>query len=200
MKIALKFIGTMGVLFFTSQVASALEFIVHESVGQNHISSTELKNFYEGNATTWNNGTKVQPKLKDFSTDEGKTFLSEVIGKSSRQYQKSWMSKELSGEGTIPGQLNSDKEMLDFVKSNKGAIGFVKDGSSLPSGVKRMVVKFDGSAEENFKKMVKLTCGLPDSEIEQKATKGRTGNIFKYHICIEPELDLGSGCKIYCSK
>ncbi len=200
MSLILNLLKYISLTTFFSYPLLAFEIIVNESVSQNHITDSQLKNFYEGNATTWDDGSKVQPKLKNFSSKEGEAFLTEVIGKSSRQYEKNWMSKELSGEGTIPGQINNDKGMLDFVKNNKGAIGFVKSGSALPSGVKRLVIKFDGSPEENFKKMVKLTCGLADNEIEQKATKGRTGNIFKYHMCLESKLDLGSGCKIYCSK
>lgn len=54
--------------------------------------------------------------------------------------------------------------------------------------------------KEDFIDAVVKQCALTKEKAEEFATPGRTGNVVKFTVCSEASLDVGSGCKITCTK
>jgi hypothetical protein len=62
-------------------------------------------------------------------------FLSKVVKIDGKRYNTLWVKKSFRDGLAIPAVKGSDAEVIAFVKSNPGAIGYV---SALPDGVKSL--------------------------------------------------------------
>ena len=63
-------------------------------------------------------------------------FSMKVHGKSVGAVKSFWQRQFFSGRATPPPELSSDEEILSFVRSHPGAIGYVDAGVQVGSGVK----------------------------------------------------------------
>jgi ABC-type phosphate transport system substrate-binding protein len=62
-------------------------------------------------------------------------FSQAVLGKSLEMVESHWQAQVFSGKGTPPKELGSDAAVVNFVRSNPGAIGYVTSGANT-DGVK----------------------------------------------------------------
>ena len=67
-------------------------------------------------------------------------FSEAVIGRSVGAIEIYWQQQIFSGKEVPPATKSSDDDMVAFVKSNPGAIGYVSGGAST-AGVKVVEVK-----------------------------------------------------------
>ena len=116
--------------------------IVNTNNSVSDISRAEAANFFTGNATQWGNGLKAVPVDQKKSTGPGQAFLAKIVKMGESDYKNMWVEKMLSGEAEPPMTKGSDAEVIEFVKSNTGAIGYISESTS-PDGVK--ILKIDGS-------------------------------------------------------
>ena len=71
--------------------------------------------------------------------DVHKAFLKEYLNQTPKQFTMFWVKKIFTGEGEEPKSFATEKEMIDFIAGNKGAIGYI---SSAPNGkVKKITIK-----------------------------------------------------------
>jgi len=61
------------------------------------------------------------------------TFVEEVMGRNESQMKSYWSRLVFTGKGEPPQAFSSDAEVLDYVRSNSGAIGYV-DSAADTSG------------------------------------------------------------------
>lgn len=59
-----------------------------------------------------------------------------VHGKSVPSIKAYWQKMIFSGKATPPPELDSDSRILEYVRNNSDAIGYVSAGANLGSGVK----------------------------------------------------------------
>ncbi|MDK9701140.1 MAG: substrate-binding domain-containing protein [bacterium] len=118
--------------------------IVNTANNVTSMSRTEVSNFYLGKTTKWSNGEKAIPVDQKKVNSAGKAFLANIVKMSESEFKKEWMSKMLSGEAEPLLLKANDEEVIEFVKANKGGIGYVS-ASSVEAGVK--FVAIDGKKE-----------------------------------------------------
>ena len=56
-------------------------------------------------------------------------FRQKALKKSNSQYKSYWSKLAFTGKGTPPKELGSDNELLNAVKSNPNAIGFISSAN-----------------------------------------------------------------------
>jgi ABC-type phosphate transport system substrate-binding protein len=102
--------------------------------------STTLKNIksvFRGKYSSWNNKqsvTIVLPSTKSESASEVAKYLYEttVTG-----MQKFWLSQVFQGRSNPPVFLESDREIIEYVRKNGGSIGIVKSNTeNIPNNLK----------------------------------------------------------------
>ncbi len=67
-------------------------------------------------------------------------FTKDIHGKTVAQIRAFWQQSVFSGKETPPREMENDDKVLEFVKANKGAIGYVSAGANT-AGVKVITVK-----------------------------------------------------------
>ena len=63
-------------------------------------------------------------------------FSKEILGHSASAVQRYWEERIFSGRGQPPPIKRSDEDVIEFVESNVGAIGYVSEAVSLTPRVK----------------------------------------------------------------
>jgi hypothetical protein len=82
----------------------------------------DLAAIFLGRKRQWSDGTRVKIAILGSSVEQ-RTFLQAVAGRSPGQYWAHWRNIVFSGRGIMPKIFSSEKEILDYLGEQKGAIG-----------------------------------------------------------------------------
>lgn len=104
--------------------AQDIKLIANPDVQVDALSAADVKNIFLGKKTNWDNGAKITFFISE-ETATHKAFLKSYVGESAARYKKIWRRRVFSGRGKAPKSSSSDKEMVDLVSKNSGAIGYV---------------------------------------------------------------------------
>lgn len=97
------------------------------------LSSDQMKDYFLGKKTTWEDGTKVVVVvIKDGRTNEA---LLAKLGKNSQQFMTGWKKLVFTGKGSMPEQVESDDALIALIAKTPGSIGLV-DQAKIKDGVK----------------------------------------------------------------
>jgi ABC-type phosphate transport system substrate-binding protein len=113
----------------TAQAAS-YKLIVNNSVSVNSLSKKAVSDLFLKKSTKWESGAAVTPvdQLDSSNTREG--FSKAVHGKTAAAVKSYWNQQIFSGRDVPPVEKKSDAEVLAFVRSTTGAIGYVSEAAS----------------------------------------------------------------------
>lgn len=106
--------------------------IANKDVPAGSISGSELKKIFLAKKTEWGNGSNLE-----FVTLSGggvhELFLKTYLSKSPSQFQRYFRTLVFTGKGTAPQSFSTEGEVVSFVTSTGGAIGYVSAGTSTGS-------------------------------------------------------------------
>jgi len=75
--------------------------------------------------TKWSDGTAITPIDLKAQSATRVAFSLEVHGRSVGAIRSYWQQAAFSGAGTAPLERSSDTDVIEFVKANPGAVGYV---------------------------------------------------------------------------
>ena len=113
--------------------------IANKDVKDTAITKADLKEIFLGKKVQWKDNTKIRFAILKES-DPHKTFLRTYINKSTQQYSNYWRKMVFTGKGRIPKSFATSSEMMKYVSSTNGAIGYV-GSSTKPANVNTINVR-----------------------------------------------------------
>jgi ABC-type phosphate transport system substrate-binding protein len=120
--------------------AANVKVVVNASSSVSSITKAKAADLFLKRVTRWDNGRAVTPiDLSDKSAVRG-AFSKELLGKEVAWVKSYWQKMIFSGRSTPPAELSSDSEVLDFIRNNPDAIGYVSEGATLPAGVRALPI------------------------------------------------------------
>lgn len=125
------FISIVLSLFVLSPLAAFAEDVViicNKSVAINSISKDDMERIYLGKKNLWDGGGKIEPVI--LQNELADSFLTTYVGKNATTFGNYWKKMLFSGKGNGPKQFTKPKEVVDYVASTQGAIGFVPAGTN----------------------------------------------------------------------
>ena len=127
--IAIALLAGTAMITGTAQAAS-YKVIVNNSVSVSSLSKKAASDLFLKKTTKWESGAAVMPvdQLDSSNTREG--FSKAVHGKTAAAVKSYWNQQIFSGRDVPPVEKKSDAEVLSFVRSTPGAIGYVSDAAS----------------------------------------------------------------------
>ena len=136
------FIFLMTLAVFLGEAIAAKEWvvIVNKANPITEASKDEVAKWFLKKKTTWENSQKILPVDQSPSSLVRKAFSKEVLGKSVSAVRRYWQKMIFSGRGVPPVEKGSDAKVIDYVKSNPGAVGYVSSNADV-SGVKVLKIK-----------------------------------------------------------
>jgi ABC-type phosphate transport system substrate-binding protein len=110
--------------------------IVNKGNTTNTINKKELKRIYLKRVINWNDGTKIRPINLPMKSETREKFCKEIHGKTTSAMKAYWQRQIFSGKGVPPPEKKSDAAVIEYVKNNPSAIGYISTNTDM-SGVKR---------------------------------------------------------------
>lgn len=109
--------------------------IIVNTNNSNTLSDNDISRLFLAKMKSFDSGNKALPinlKVGNSVRDE---FEEKVLKKNSQQVKAYWSKLVFSGKGKPPKEKSSDAEIIAFIISNPGAIGYV-DAASVNDKVK----------------------------------------------------------------
>jgi ABC-type phosphate transport system substrate-binding protein len=123
-------LSSLLVLSLTEVHASEMVVIAHPSVGKLDI--TTIQRIFSGKIIELN-GMPIKP----FNLSAGvirSRFLQRFLKQDDDKYVAYWIVRNFIGKGAPPQELSSAAQMIQFVKTTPGAIGYI-DESEVNAGI-----------------------------------------------------------------
>ncbi len=114
--------------------------VVNDSNPTSAVAAAELARVFRKTVRQWTNGVSITPVDQSFQSAVRLRFSQDVLGRSPGQMQEYWLRQTYSGGEIPPPVRDSDAAVLEFVRSNAGAVGYVSSTVSLPAGVKALAI------------------------------------------------------------
>lgn len=90
------------------------------------LTSNEIKMIYLGKISRWDNGDKIIiTVLENGPTHD--SFMKNCLHKKNNSFILYWKQRMFTGRGVMPIIFKTENELLEFVKENRGAIGYVSE-------------------------------------------------------------------------
>ncbi len=130
-------IAMLVLMFIVSGIASAQNYkvIVNSSNSVSSLSKKEASDLFLKKSTKFSNGMVAVPVDLAANSNAREGFSSNIHGKAVSAIRNYWQQAAFSGAASAPPEKANDNEVIEFVKRNPGAIGYVSSGASA-DGVK----------------------------------------------------------------
>lgn len=126
------FVAVVGILLsfpYTASTEEALVIIANENVPTSSLSIHEIKNIFLSKKTLWRGGSKIKFVVLN-GGDVHDDFLKSYLGKTQSQYDKYFKNLVFEGKGRALRAFSSEAEVVSYVSSTEGAIGYVSSGTN----------------------------------------------------------------------
>ena len=89
---------------------------------------------------TWNDGQEILPVDQIDRSPARAAFARRIEGQSVSALRRYWQERIFTGNESPPPERVTDADVLTYVRSNAGAIGYVTEGVELGTGVKEITI------------------------------------------------------------
>ena len=129
-------------LALIASFASAAEFqvVAHSKVEGSRIRRAVLASIYRKDIIRWGDQTRIRPVDQSSRAPVRQAFARDILGRSLGETQDYWESRMTVDRQMPPPAKASDQDVLAYVASKRGAIGYVTSGIELPGDIKVLAV------------------------------------------------------------
>jgi ABC-type phosphate transport system substrate-binding protein len=127
------------VVFSVNASAQSYKIIVNEVNPESSVSKSDLSAIFLKTKTKWGDGSAVTPIDQNARSAVREAFSQDVHGRGVGAIRSHWQQAAFSGAGTAPLERSSDADVIAFVKSNPGAVGYISADADA-AGVKVLQV------------------------------------------------------------
>ncbi len=122
-----------------ASAAATFRVIVHPQVKGSQIPRGVLSAIFLKQALKWGDGSAVVPVDQSVQSAVRRAFSTDVLKQGIVEVQVYWQRKITAGQ-VPPPVKTSDEEVVAFVASTPGAIGYVSSSATLPGTVREVTV------------------------------------------------------------
>ncbi|ASB48973.1 substrate-binding domain-containing protein [Alkalitalea saponilacus] len=129
-------------LFFTLTIAYSQSYkvIVNSDNSTASLTSKEVSDIFLKRTSRWDSGVAILPVDLTPNSSVRATFTQEVHGRNVNAIRSFWQQAAFSGAGSPPPEQPNDEAVVNYVRNNPGAIGYVSAAASTV-GVKTITVR-----------------------------------------------------------
>jgi ABC-type phosphate transport system substrate-binding protein len=114
--------------------------VVNSANPASSLQRAKIAQIFRRQMTTWDNGTEILPVDQIDRAPAHVAFARDVLGQSVGAIKRYWQERIFSGNDSPPPDRVTDADVLTYVRSNAGAIGYVMEGTDLGVGVKVVAI------------------------------------------------------------
>jgi len=128
-----------ALLPLASGAAEGFKIVANKDVPVNHMSKSEVARVFMKKQIEWSNGTPAAPVDQSTVSLVRAAFTQEVHEQKTSAIARYWQRQIFTGRGVPPTIRDSDADVLAFVQTTPGAIGYVA-ADAPAEGVKTIAV------------------------------------------------------------
>ncbi len=103
--------------------------IGHPGIPDNALSQGEVQKVFLGKTGNWSDGSRVVLSMLG-KGDLSDGFFKTYVKKSSKQFTTFWKKAVFSGTGEMPTEFATEAELVAYVASTPGAVGYVDEATA----------------------------------------------------------------------
>lgn len=123
-----------------SGAAAGYKVVVNAANPTTSLSRQQLTRYFLKKTQSWPVGEPVGVVDLDKSSTTRAAFSQDVLRKSVAEVTAYWHQQIFAGRAVPPPEKRNDAEVIAFVASHQGAIGYVSEHAAVGSGAKVLVV------------------------------------------------------------
>ena len=109
--------------------AQDIVLVANQGVKISEITNADLRAIFMGTRTRFADGSHAVPvTLKGGPVHE--VFLKTHVGESPEEFRSEWRKVVFTGQGAMPKAFDSESDLIEYVGSTPGAVGYVSRISS----------------------------------------------------------------------
>ena len=116
------------------QVSMNAVIIIRNKTGFSSNSAKEIKQVFRGKYANWSTREQVIIVLPASKSSSAEIVASVIYGNTVSGVQKYWLSLVFQGRSNPPVFLDSDEEIINYVKRTSGSIGVISSGNQKVPG------------------------------------------------------------------
>ncbi|MFT4993572.1 MAG: ABC-type phosphate transport system substrate-binding protein [Paraglaciecola sp.] len=105
--------------------AAQVKIIAHMSVTQDELSTSQLRRIFSMRQTSWPDQQEIFVYVLNNEHGVHPSFSKHILGMFPYQLERIWNKLAYSGLGNKPITVKNEQEMLDKIRQQPGAIGYV---------------------------------------------------------------------------
>jgi ABC-type phosphate transport system substrate-binding protein len=90
-----------------------------------NLDSDQLRNMFLKKRVVWGNGDTIRPIDLSSKFPVREQFVRRVLKKTPAQLKTYWNQQIFSGKGVPPPEASSPADVINYVRANSGAVGYV---------------------------------------------------------------------------
>jgi hypothetical protein len=110
--------------------------IVNEANPVNELSASQLSKIFMKRVVTWLGGNQIMPVDQLAESQVRREFSEAIHGKPPAPIVAYWQQQIFSGRSIPPPERRTDEEVIEYVRENQSAIGYVSSQAELDRGIK----------------------------------------------------------------
>lgn len=119
---------------------TAYKVVVNTANPESTITMEQLSALFLKNTSRWSNGTEVLPVDQSVTAPVRTAFTRDVFGQDVLMIQTYWQGEIAARRPGPPPVKASDQDVMAYVETNAGAIGYISQAATLPPRLKPLKV------------------------------------------------------------
>ena len=120
---------------------ATFKIIVNPSTPGNTVKKAVLADIFLGKVARWGDGSRIAPVDQSVQSPLRQAFARDVLGQPVAAVMNYWAKQITSGGVRPPAVTDKDDDVIAFVASTPGGIGYVAEAAVLPATVKQLKIE-----------------------------------------------------------
>lgn len=118
-----------------AQGSYSFKIVVNKDNPVSSLSKNQINKLFLKKTSKWDDGKKVLPADLSNSSKIRANFSKLILGKPVSSIKAYWQQRIFTGRGVPPVEKDNDREVLNYIKANPNAVGYVSASANV-KGVK----------------------------------------------------------------
>ena len=114
--------------------------VIGNNTGLDEASQNKITSYFEGQLKMWPSKERVKVVLPSSKHSRVEEYSNIIYDKSFFSVKKYWFSLVFQGRFDPPFFLDTDKDIIEFVRINQGSFALVRKNESIP---KKLIIKIN---------------------------------------------------------
>jgi len=111
-------------MMITGSAIAEVYLVGHANAPDKSLETETVERIFLGKKSRWSDGSKIVPVMLKAGVVHA-AFIKKILDRDVSQFSTYWKQAVFTGRGLPPKSFETEAELIDFVSSTPGAVGYV---------------------------------------------------------------------------